>query len=65
MKGTIFFANRVKSLFKVFRKVNYEMVNGNNYTIQKQFNVTKDKIPPKLRSGIYEVRCQDGCDFKY
>lgn len=34
-----------KSLSKLFRNVNLELVNCNNYTIQQSFNGTKDKIP--------------------
>lgn len=41
------------------------MVNANVYTMQKSFGSAKDKIPSLLKSGIYEVDCQEGCHYKY
>lgn len=36
-----------------------------NLLKNSKFKGTKDQIEPLLKSGIYEVGCQPGCDFKY
>lgn len=54
-----------KSLSRTYHKWGYELVNSNEYTLQKKLKSTKDDIPALLCSGIYEIGCQDGCPYRY
>lgn len=54
-----------KQFSRLYRDNGYQMVNTNVYTMQKSIGSAKDKIPSLLKSGIYEVGCQEGCPYKY
>lgn len=48
-----------------YRDIEYEIFNHNDYTLQKYLGSAKDRITDLLKSGIYEIGCQDGCAYAY
>lgn len=54
-----------KQLIKIYRDCEYEMVNRNNYALQDLLGSAREKIPDLLKSGVYMVSCQSGCDHIY
>jgi len=51
-------------LTKSFQRANMKLVYSNNNKLSSTLGCTKDVIPNKLRSGIYQINCSD-CDHKY
>lgn len=51
-------------LFARLKEVN-RLVNSNNNSIEKLIGRAKFKIIDLSKSEIYEVKCQDGCDFAF
>ena len=52
-------------LSRLYRNFDFQTVNSNPHSLQKLLGSAKDGIPDLLKSGIYEISCQDGCDFAY
>ena len=52
------------SLQNSFQKANMKLVFSSNNKLCNALGSTKDPVPLRQRSGIYEISCS-GCDFKY
>lgn len=50
-------------LARIYHDNGYQAVNTNNYSLQKLIGNAKDKIPNLLKSGIYEIECQDDVPY--
>ena len=46
-------------LSRLYRKFDFP------YSLRKLLGSAKDRSPDLSKSGIYEISCQDGCDFAY
>lgn len=53
------------ALSRMYRDEGLQMVNKNIYSIQKMIGGFKDKVPALLKAGVYEISCEDGCDYAY
>jgi hypothetical protein len=60
-----YFQNVTNQLASIYSDIGLEMVHRNDYTLHKYLGSAKDRIPDLLKSGIYEIECQDGCNFAY
>lgn len=52
-------------LQRIFNEHERVVVHKTKNTLHMLLGSAKDKIPPLQRSGIYEIKCQDDCDFVY
>jgi len=56
--------NITNKLQTTFKQSNIKLAYTNNYKLGSRLGCTKDTVPTRQRSGIYEISCSD-CDAKY
>lgn len=54
-----------KVLRPIYKKNGVELVHRSGNSLRQHLGSAKDKIPELHKSGIYEVKCQEGCPFRY
>ena len=56
----------IDCLIDSFKKVEVEAVpESGPFKLRRMLRSTKDSIPKNQRSGVYRIRCQDGCPATY
>lgn len=54
-----------KFLRPLYRKLNLEIVHRSGNTLRQHLESLKEPVAKHHKSGIYLIKCQDGCEFIY